>query len=797
MARRGLLVVSIALVAGAALAYQLLLLRLLAVVQWQILAGTVVSLALLGHGVSGIVLTLARRWTLPRTWATYVASCAAFGIAVPLAFAAAQRVRFNALELLWDPAQWGRLALMYGLLAIPFFFAASSLALAFMRRPHRIALLYGADLAGAAVGAGGVTLLLWRFPPEDLLRGITLLAGLAALAVLPELGRRARVPSFAAILAATLAPALVVPNAWLAPRPSEYKGEARLLAVMGARVLERESSPYGALTVIESAQVPLRHAPGASMLADAEPPAQLAVFTDGDAMSPITRHDADAAYAGQMTSAVPYALRPAPEVLLLGSAAGDGVLQALALGARRVTAVEPDPQRLRLVMDRFAAAGGAIYRDPRVVPLAADLRAVLRRDDAAFDLVVIPPGDSFAGASSGVLAAGEAFLYTVEAFVDALDRLRPGGLLAITRWERAPPRDGVKLVATAVEALERHGATDPASRLAVIRSWQTTTLIVKKGALTADEIAALRAFCARWAFDPAWFPGMAPDEAARHHVAARPWLHEAAVEILSPRRNAFLRDYKFAVAPATDDRPFFFHFLRWNAVPELLRLREAGGAALIDAGSLVIAATLAQAIAYSVLLIGLPLLALRVRATANRARTLVYFATLGLGFLLVEIAWLQRLVLLLGHALLAASAGLAAFLLFAGAGSACARRWRARWSSRAIPLAVALVVAGVLVLETLWPALLELAADAPLAARLALAIAMLAPLAFAMGLPFPLGLLRLADRAPALVPWAWGINGCTSVIAAAAAGLLALHAGFQLVLLGAAALYALAALSRP
>jgi hypothetical protein len=235
-------------------------------------------------------------------------------------------------------------------------------------------------------------------------------------------------------------------------------------------------------------------------------------------------------------------------------------------------------------------------------------------------------------------------------------------------------------------------------------------------------------------------------------------------------------------------------------LPELWHLRAQGAAVLLDSGYLLLVAALAQALPWTVVLVLLPLLALP-RAGADdmplvRWRAAVYFVGLGLGFLLIEIACLSRLSLLIGHPLLAIAIGLAGFLLFAGAGSGFAQRCLAR-SARPIPaLARRAVLAIAMALA--WHVLsfavaLRFAAAAPTLARAALGLLTIAPLAFAMGLPFPLGLARLARTAPAFVPWAWGLNGCASVIAAIAALLLAIEVGLTTTLLVALGLYVVAA----
>jgi hypothetical protein len=401
------------------------------------------------------------------------------------------------------------------------------------------------------------------------------------------------------------------------------------------------------------------------------------------------------------------------------------------------------------------------------------------------------PLDSYGSSGAGAQALAESYLYTVEALADYYDRLAPGAWLALTRWEKQPPRDGLKLFAMAVEMLRERGH-EPGSRLALIRGWQTSTLLLGQRPLSATDIARMRSFCEERGFDPAWFPGIRADEVNRHHRVARPWLHEGAVALLGREAKDFLADYKFHVAPATDERPFYFHFFRWRLLPELTALRGLGGLTLLDTGYLVLAATLVLALPLSVLLILAPLAAFGgARPAPGRLRPAIYFLCLGLAFLFVEIACMQRYGLFIGHPLFAAAAILVGFLVFAGAGSLVAEKMR-HWP-RAVNWAVAGIVA-LLVVQTVLlpppPGLVE-----SVAGRVAATLLLIAPLAFLMGMPFPLGLARLATEAPPYIPWAWGINGCASVLSALLAALLSVHLGYSAVLLLAATLYAVAVLA--
>ena len=785
---------AISLVSAAAIAFEVLLVRLYAIVQWHHFAFMIISIALLGYGASGTFIALARGWLLARYTAAWQVNAALFGLTSLPAFAVVQRIPFNSLAVVWKPAQLLAVAATYLILMVPFFFAANCVGLAFARFSEVPGRIYRFDLIGAGVGAAAVIGVLFAIDAEDGLR-IVLALGFAAAALAGlDVGDRWR---SLGIVAVGLVLAGAAPAEWIAPQISQYKGLSMALRVPGAEVIASRASPLGQLTVVESPIVPFRHAPGLSLNATAEPPEQLGLFVDGQGPAAITRYAGateSAVHLDFMTEALPYHLTARPRVLVLGAGTGAHVLLALYHDAAAIDAVEVDPAIANLVAERFAQFSGGIYAARTVDLHIADARAFAATSRERYDLIQVPILDTFAAAAGGVRGLGESYIHTREAVGDYLARLAPGGVLAVSRWLKLPPRDSLKLFATAIGALEASGVSNPAIRLILIRGWKTTTLVVKNGAFTAPEIEAALAFTSARAFDVAYYPGMRREEANRHNLLDAPLFHDGAMALLGPDRHDFVARYKFDLKPATDDRPYFFDFFRWRALPELIALRTQGAASLIEWGTLILFATLVQAVVLGVVLILVPLRALPGGRNdgAPRLRIALYFLLLGLGFLFVEIAFIQRFVQFLGHPLYAVAVVLAAFLVFAGlgAGAAPAQETRLkdlRVSTLGVAVSAIALTSG-LYLVALGPVLRWLM-PLPQPAKVVVALALIAPLAVPMGMPFPLGIRRLHEGWRELIPWAWGINGCASVVSAVLATLLALHLGFSAVIALAAATY--------
>ncbi len=795
--------VAIALLSLATLAVEILLMRLFSITQWHHFAYMIISLALLGYGASGSFVTLFQRPLERHFSVAFTAAVGLFGITASGAFLLAQQLPFNAEELLWDPLQPWWLLLMYLLLAIPFFFAASAIALALTRFSNEVGKLYAFDLFGAGLGGLFVIGLLFMLMPLAVLGAIGLLSLLATVAAALELrDRKARIT--AALLAI---PILITSGATFHSelQISPYKGLAQTLQVAGSEIVDQQSSPLGLLTAVTNNTIPFRHAPGLSLMASTEPPPQIAIFTDADGMTVITRDDGDAAafrYLDEVPSALPYHLRKPGSVLILGAGGGADVLQAKYHGAAKITAVELNPQLVELVNNRFGTFSAHLYDQESVELHIDEARGFVSSSTERFDLIQLSLMDAFGASSAGLHALNEHYHYTVEALQTYLDHVSDDGYLSISRWIRLPPRDVLKLFATAVIALREQGIDNPMQQLVLIRNWQIATLLVKNSPFSRAEIEDLKTFAKARAFDLAWYPGMSANEANRFNQLAEPWFYRAAVALGGDEAAAFTLAYKFNLTPATDDRPYYFHFFKWRSLTEIFSLRARGGMALLEQGYLVLVVALVQAAIVSLLLILLPLRYLQ-RQTEKTIqprvwRVSIFFFSLGLAFLFIEMSFIQKFILLLHHPLYSVATVMTAFLIFAGAGSWYSQQLTASKSHRQI---MAMATAAIILIGSIFLLAFPLLRDGlltmPFAIRLTMTLITIAPLAFFMGMPFPLGLASLGMNARPMIPWAWGINGCASVISAIIATLMAMHWGFSTVIVSALLLYLLAALTFP
>ncbi|MHB8772637.1 MAG: polyamine aminopropyltransferase [Syntrophales bacterium] len=813
---------SLALISAAVIAFQLALMQFLSLVQWHHFAAMIIAVALLGFGAAGTCLALLR----PRLMGRFAfllpllmcLSAAAMALAVRIA--QGPRVRFDSLLVFTGTGEFLKLFLTYGVFFLPIFLAALAVGMLFVRDAREIGRLYFWNLAGSAAGGALMTGLMWLFAPPVLPGLAALSALIAALLVLPEglagtaaaeelpqaggdsggsaagrqlrrdAGRPARGRRLALVAAASLSALAVAFSVARPPVPllSEFKGLSRALHLPGGRITAEQTSPHGLMQRFSSPA--LRAAPGLSLTWQEEIPAGAALFNSGDWFGAIVG-PGQGAFLDHTTGALPYALGEPKSVLILDAGSLGLVSQAVNRGATRITAVEPHPAVLPLLAGESPGGGGAAFRHPTVSVHTLSSRAFLSRDRALYDLVLLPTPDAFGG-TSGLYAVREDYLLTREALGQVWRKLTPGGAISVTCWVDEPLRHPLKALALLVEALEAEGVVDVRSHLAAVRGWATITLLAKKSPLTAADGDNIRRFCAGLQFDPALLPGLRPDQRMRFHALPDDRLFLALDELLGPSRGRFIAAYPFAIAPATDDRPYFSQFLRWQSIPHLAARYGLAAFPFLEAGYLLILLTLGQVAAAAVVLILVPL---RVLGPARRSRlaTLLYFGGLGLGYLFVEIVLIQRFILTLGNPITAAAVVIAGMLLSSGVGSLLAERLlRNRWRGPALLGMICLTI--LLYARFLTPLLLATIA-LPEAARLALAVLLIAPAGLLMGMPFPLGIRVLAATAEAEIPWAWGINGCLSVVGTLLATVIAVELGFTWVMAAAAAAYGLALLA--
>ena len=780
----------IGLLSAIALLFQVALTRLFSIAQFYHFAFLIVSLALLGFGASGSLLAVWPRLRA-RNWEPVYALAAA--PATMLAYLVLNEWPFDSYAIAWDRTQVWRLIANLLVLAVPFTLIGALIGAALSDPSTSAGLVYGVNMIGSALGAMAAPALLVWLGDARIILACSALAGGAAV-LLADRTAHARILRTlgAAGIAASAIVMIAAPGA-LAIQPSPYKPLSYFRQNPDATLAAPRYNAYSRLDIVRSPTI--HSAPGLSMTYLDDLPPEIGLLLDGDNLMVAPQAAAvTPEFAGAMPASIALGGYTAPDVLVLGLGGGLDAWIALALGARSVTGVEPNS----LVVDVLTndLREWASTDDPRLTVVHQEIRTYARQTDRRFDVVLLALNDAYRPVTSGAFTLTENYVHTVEGYAGYLNLLRDGGVLVITRWLQNPPSEDLRTLGLIVAALERRGG-DPAAQIVAFRSFQTVTFLVKTEPFTAADIERILVEAGARAYDMVLPPNVPPETVNRYARIETPIYHQTYTQLLmAPDRDAFYDAYDFEVRPTTDDKPFFFHFFKWRQTPAILDNLGRTWQPFGGSGYFVLVALLVFAAAAAIVFVLSPVglrgrfrRALHGRGAGRLTRIVVYFASLGLAYLLIEVATIQQFVLLLGQPTLAITTVLASLLLFSGVGSALSARLP--WSAALGALAVVLVV---------WPWLLgvlpEIVLPLPLAVRVLSAVLILLPPGFLMGVPFARGLTAIR-REPELVPWAWAINGSASIISAVVAALLALSFGFRWVLWTGAALYALAWLTRP
>ena len=633
-----------------------------------------------------------------------------------------------------------RLAFYFACSVAPFFLAGAALSAIFTIRREAAGTIYFADLLGASTGALAITFLLSWTGGERAVLSVALAPVLAAACFSRRLWPASALGGLLVVGALVAHGRSGLFQIRSAPTKGMYQ---HMAAEPRARVASTGWNAYSRIDAVTG-----------------YPDSLARLYIDSDAWTPLHRWDGAVESLHVMRSwyrALPFKLVREPETLVIGPGGGSDVLVALGSGSRRVTAVEMNPLMLRFVRD-FGAEAGNLYDHPRVETVLSEGRSFLSGTDRKFDVVFLGFVDSWAAVASGGLSLSENYLYTTEAFRAFYDHLTPEGVLVILRWKEDIPR----LVTNSVALL---GALEAAKRIAV--------LLERRG--TEQDPSQMIFMLRRRPFSDAESIMMAEEWTRAEPILVPGRVSGGAyADLLTGRKDMaqFVAEATVRVDPVFDDRPFYFARQKPYGIP--------------------------SGMARSFLFVVLPILVLcvlivvrgkpRGAASGLYASSVVYFACLGFGFISLELALLQNLTLLLGHPIFTLSVLLFTLLAAGGVGSHYSSRFDARTVCAVIGVAGMLCA---LALPRVIPALLPL----PLEQRILVGIALVAPLGFALGMPFPIGLRRTGQGSLPAPAFYWGLNGVVSVLGSVGTMVVAVSLGFQAAMLAGAAWYLLAAAS--
>ena len=751
----------------ATLLLELALTRVFSVVYFYHFAFLAISIALFGLGAGGVFSYVVADWKRPLYEKLGgLALTNAIAIVFCLIFLLSRSGELNTWEMM----------IAYFVAAVPFVLSGAIVSLAIGDTIERVNRVYFFDLIGAAVGCAVlVPLLNWIGGPNTILVSATVFAVSAAIWFHLAHMTRGRI---AGVLVGLLLVGLITYNWRFSMIDVKY--------AKGQKIKDEEFVRWNSFS-----RIALKPEPGRtdmkSIVIDADAATGVAAF-DFEHLS--EREKEQLAFEGP---GLPYVLRPGAKTLIIGPGGGWDVSRALASGSQDITGVEINPIIANVIMQqKYPGYSKRLYFRPQVHIEVEDGRSFVRRSQQHYQVLQATLVDTWASTAAGAFALSENNLYTTNAFVDYLSHLTSDGVMAFTRWGFVPPRESLRVVALAQTALKQLGESDPSLNIAVVRGnaqklrgWGAQdTILVSRHPWSSTDLQRLKDATVRAKMEMVYLPGMAVNNPFR--------------ELLTIRNpEDFFHSYPFDVRPVSDDKPFFFYTVQardlWQFV---LHASHESADYKVNTALPVLFGLVAISIVATIIVLALPPLVLKqsLPAGPGSIRSLLFFLFIGAGYIMIQVALIQKFVLFLGHPTYALTVIIFSMLLSSGVGSYASRRVIKGDFGR-LSMIMVLIVAAVLTLAAVVTPVAESGVALPFAMKVLISVALISPVGFAMGMPFPTGLSLLEKGMPTGVRWAWAINAASSVLGSAAAMFLAIYVGLKLTLVIGGLLYLAAWLS--
>jgi hypothetical protein len=789
-----MLLLAIFIVSFSTLAFEVLLTRVFAIAQWNHLSFMVISIALFGFGASGTLLSLLNVVKVPRRWhwadpVPLSILLFLFSVGTMISFLVLNHMPLDYFRLPVEPLQSLYLLAAYVCLSLPFFVSGLLVAIGYTTAPAKAGLLYFTTMAGSALGAV-VPLLLLPYLGEGKLivisAAVPLVPGAAATLVkLPStdtssagfpilrkamLGCSLATIATAGLFLTTASPSLIRVT------PSPYKALGQILQFPNTRIVESRSGIRGRIDRVQTPYV--RFAPGLSLKYTQSLPHQDVIYKDGD--NPLVLYDlaekANSRFAAHMLSFAGYWLKPKPaDVLLIQHGGGSAVPCALAADADHITVIEQN-RAVAEILGRQYPGLQVINEDPRVF---------LAQQTNRYDIIQI---ENWGATLPGAAALNQEHAFTIEAFGEYWGHLKPGGIISIARKLLLPPSDSLRLWGTAYQALGALPVRHPQDHLALIRNFDTFTLLISETALDAPGLIE---FARSRNFDLVFQRGVDPGMVNRYHVFPKPFHYLEINRLFNAwkdgRQNEFFSSYLLDVRPQSDRRPFPGRFMKWPRLQELYESLGNRFYALFLSGEVVIAVVFGEALILAIGLLVLPVVLITRKIDQPTFSQIGFFFGIGAGFMFAELYLIKYFILIFGDPTISFTLVVSAILILSSLGGLYTHGRMAQNLRPAL-----LILIGELVLVTVG---LELLADYLLGVstvrRYVIALLFLLPVGFLLGLPFPLG-MRYLLKNPVQRSYAWSVNGCASVLSSITAAQLAISFGIPTIVVAAIAGYLLA-----
>ncbi len=793
--RRNAFLLGVFSITFSVLVFQVVQMRILSVIAWYYLAFLAISVAMLGMTVGAVWVYLRRAQLGGERLSTLLSDAS---LLTAVAMPASLMVQFCLITSLIPTVScvfaW---SFLMAAMTVPYVFAGITVSLALTRSPFPVALVYGVDLLGAALGCAAVVGILSVLDGSS----ATLLAGLIAsvaayafahgatkpeLAILRQRGRWCRPLPVALLLAVLITLNMLTPFGF---KPLVVKDQPE--HNFGTRT-ERWNSYSRVVAYPPVITAPLMWGPSPQLNKNLVVP-QAYLDIDGEAGTVMhhfdgTKESIDFLRYDLVNLA--YRLPGINKSAVIGFGGGRDLLAAHLFGVKSITGVELNSIFVDLhTKHPLFAPFSNLMAVPGLRLHVDDARSWFAATKESFDLIQMSMIDTWAATGAGAFSLSENGLYTLEGWRTFVDRLTDNGVFTVSRWYN--PRvttEAGRMVVLAMATMIDRGIVNPRQHVFVASSSHQkaiATLILSKSPFTSEKLRLLRDTTERLGFTVLIAPDREPKSPVLQSIVA-------ATNIASLNQVASTTFLDFSVP--TDNRPFFFNQLRFRDIPHYLLSdisSKLGSGVLSGNLRATIGLILLLAIAF-VAVICTIILPLRTAAKSAPRRLIaagtVYFSLIGMGFMFAEISLLQFFGVYLGHPIYAMGVCLFSLILSSGLGSLASGVFPLNSASR-ITLWGAIVGGYLLLAQCGLSHLFQATTAQPLPLRILISLAAVMPVGFLMGFAFPTGmsLIENVDKEP--TPWFWGINGATGVLASVLAVMVSMAFGINVTMLIAGLCY--------
>ena len=783
-----MILTAVFLLSLSALSFEILLVRVFSISQWNHLSFMVISITLFGFAAGGTFLNIID--TTKKGWEKRFSSFENIHIftilstlSTIISFIVLNRIPLDYFRLPLEPVQAFYLLTAYLLLALPFFLTGLVVSIAYASIPEKTGFVYFASMAGSASGAI-IPVIFLPFISEA---NLIILSALIPLVVIflkhPDHNQiriltRRKYFRLICLCILILSGILIVKggDTIVRVKPSPYKKLSQTLLFPNTRIIETTNSIRGRFDHIESPH--LRFAPGLSLKYKGLLPDQTTTFKDGD--DPLFLYQLkspnDAQFSKFTLPYTGYLLVPHPDdILVIQHGGGSAIVCALASGADNITIVEEQPRIANRVQQHYNLP--VISQNPRTF---------LTRSDRRYDIIHL---ENWGTSLPGSAALTQDYFFTIESFTQYFQHLSNNGVFIVSRFLLLPPSDAIRLWATAYESLKSLEIKNPEKHITVLRNWNSFTMMVSVQPFKDKNL--LQDVSRNLNFDIVYLPGISKKNVNRFNIFDAPYHYNEINRLAEAYRlgteKTYFENYPLDVFPQTDNRPFPYRFLKWSRLKALYKMTGSRFYSLFMSGEIVVSVVLIEALGISIFLLILPFFTTLKETRKFYFSHILYFLSVGSGFMFIELFFIKEYIFVFAEPAVSLTVVISGLLVFSAFGG----YWSQRISTKYFPIAIAalimILVCMFLIINPVMNSVIQLNQFL----RYTLSLLFLLPPGFLIGLPFPLG-MRYILNLPAQRAYAWTINGCASVLASIASAQIALGLGLSAIMIFAISAYFLA-----